>query len=227
MPVKEVVTGLYSNFFADWRVHIYYLVDQEGVTIIDTGGAGSTPRIIEGLADLGKGVEDVRRIVLTHGHQDHAGSAAQLAAATGAPVHVHAADAAHVREGTEYEPLKPRTLIGRMMLLGKPPRSVEATPGVEEMADGDVVSGMRVVHTPGHSPGHVVLLWPRHGGVLMLGDAAFNFGYLAAAHLYEDLELMWSSLRRISRLDFQVACFGHGRPLKRAAAERFRKKFVR
>ena len=223
--VKEVVPGLYSRLFRDWQVYVYYLVEADGVTIIDTGGKGSSEKILEGLRELGRAPEDVKRIALTHGHQDHAGSAARIAAATGAPVHVHAGDAAHVRQGTDYPKLKPRTLMGRLILLARPPTRVEATPVAGELADGEEISGMRVVHTPGHSPGHVAYLWPRHGGVLILGDAAFNLPYLAAAHLYQDLDSVWSSLRKICELDFEVACFGHGKPIATGAAERFRRKF--
>jgi len=227
MPVEEVVPGVYSNFFSDWQVYVYYLVDRDELTIIDTGANGSAPQIIEGLRELGKRADDVTRILLTHGHQDHAGSASRLAAATGAPVHVHADDALHVREGSHYQTLKPRTLLGHLLLLRRPPTSVEATPIAATISDGDEISGMHVVHTPGHSPGHVVFQWPRHGGVLILGDALFNVPYLAPPPLYADLQPMLSSVRKISELDFEVACFGHGKPIKQGAGELIRKKFGR
>ncbi len=227
MHVQEVVPGLYSNLFSDWQVYVYYLIDGDEVTIIDTGGRGSAPRIIEGLQELGKKASDVTRILLTHGHQDHAGSASRLADVTAAPVHVHADDARHVRDGTDYQTLKPRTLLGRLILLRRPPTKVEATPGADMISDGDEISGMRVVHAPGHSPGQVVFLWPRHGGVLILGDALFNLPYLAPPPIYADLDSMFASVRKISDLDFEVACFGHGKPIKHGAGERFRKKFGR
>ena len=123
-----------------------------------------------------------RPLFCTHARRapsiDHAGSASRLAAATGAPVYTHSGDAGHVREGTHYQKLRARTLLGHMILLRRPPTSVEATPLAGEMTDGDDISGMRVVHAPGHSPGQVVFLWPRHGGVLILGDAVFNFAYV-------------------------------------------------
>ena len=206
---------------------MYYLVDDGSVTIIDTGGQGSAPGIIDGLRELGLGPDAVKRILLTHGHQDHAGSAARLAAATAAPVYVHAGDARHLREGSEYSKLKPRTLIGRLILLRRPPRRVEATAVAGELSDGEEIAQLRTIHTPGHSPGHVAFLWPRQGGVLIVGDAAFNLPYLAAAHLYVDGDAIWASLRSLARLDFETACFGHGKPIRAGAAERFRKKFLR
>jgi glyoxylase-like metal-dependent hydrolase (beta-lactamase superfamily II) len=227
MQVEEVVPGLYSTFFRDWQVYVYYLFDGDEVTVIDTGGRGSAPRIIEGLRELGKDAPDVTRILLTHGHQDHAGSSSSLAAETGAPVHMHGEDAGHVRDGTDYPRLNPRTALGRLLLLRGLPTRVEATPIAGELKDGDKISGLRVYHTPGHSPGHVAFLWPRDGGVLIVGDLAFNLPYLAAPPLYHQRDQMWSSLRMVSQLDFEVACFGHGKPIKRGAAQRFRKKFGR
>jgi glyoxylase-like metal-dependent hydrolase (beta-lactamase superfamily II) len=226
MAVEQIVEGVYSRYFRDWAVHVYYLVDDDGVTVIDTGGKGSAPGIVEGLAELGNAPTDVRRIILTHGHQDHAGSAARLAAATGAPVLVHEGDAGPVRTGGEYATLQPRTLLGRVILLRRPPRSVEAVPDVQQVGDREEVAGMRVIHTPGHSPGHVALLWPRHGGVLIAGDTVFNVPYLAAAPLYQDLDALRSSVRKLAQLEFEVACFGHGKPIKGGASERFRKKFA-
>jgi glyoxylase-like metal-dependent hydrolase (beta-lactamase superfamily II) len=226
MAVEQIVEGLYSRYFRDWAVHVYYLVDADGVTVIDTGGKGSAPGIVEGLAELGKTPSDVRRIILTHGHQDHAGSAARLATATGAPVLVHDGDAGPVRTGGEYPKLKARTLLGWLILLRRPPHSVEAAPNVQTLGDGEEVAGMRVIHTPGHSPGHVALLWPRHGGVLIAGDTVFNVPYLAAAPLYQDLDGLHASARKLAQLDFEVACFGHGKPIKGGASKRFRAKFL-
>ena len=58
--------------------------DEHGVTLIDTGWADSAPLIAEALAELGRRREDVKRIVLTHFHEDHAGAAARIGAAVDA-----------------------------------------------------------------------------------------------------------------------------------------------
>jgi len=80
------------------RVKAHAILDDEGVTLIDTGYAGSLPRIERGLADLGRSVSDVRRVVCTHGHPDHAGSARALAD-LGIEVDIHPADAANLDIG--------------------------------------------------------------------------------------------------------------------------------
>jgi glyoxylase-like metal-dependent hydrolase (beta-lactamase superfamily II) len=61
--------------------------------------------------------------------------------------------------------------------------------------------------------------------VLFAGDAAANILGLGLSVGYEDLETGKRSLARIARLNFAVACFGHGRPIRRGASERFRRKW--
>jgi glyoxylase-like metal-dependent hydrolase (beta-lactamase superfamily II) len=94
--------------------------------------------------------------------------------------------------------------------------------------DGQVLpfaGGLTVVHAPGHCAGQVALLWPAHGGVLLAADAASNVLGLRPSPAYEDFALGEQSLRRLSALDFQVACFGHGKAIVGAAAARFRRRW--
>ena len=59
------------------RVNAHAIVEDDGVSLIDTGYAGSLPRLSRGAADLGRTVTDMRRVICTHGHPDHAGSCAR------------------------------------------------------------------------------------------------------------------------------------------------------
>jgi glyoxylase-like metal-dependent hydrolase (beta-lactamase superfamily II) len=104
-----------------------------------------------------------------------------------------------------------------------PPVSVE-----HELLDGDELSfveDLRAVHVPGHCGGHLAYFWPRHGGLLFAGDAAMNMRGLGLSLGYEDLELGMRSLRKLSRLQFHAACFGHGAPILSDASQRFREKW--
>lgn len=205
----------------------YLVTLADGTHLVDTGTPGNGGRILAALAAAAGDGAALRSIVLTHQHRDHAGSVAAVARATGAPVAVHVADAAPVRDG-----LVPA--IGRMDgplggLLGRltPSLPLEATPVARELGDGDRVGGdggLRVVHTPGHTPGHVSLLLERDGGVLFVGDAAANlFGRLGRPFVATDREAVAASLARIAGLDFEVAVFGHGRAIRGGAAARFRR----
>ena len=96
---------------------------------------------------------------------------------------------------------------------------------VQDREDLPAAGGIRASHTPGHSAGHLVFLWPRHGGVLFAGDAAANVLGLGLSAGYEDLGTGKRSLVKIAALNFAVACFGHGRPIRGGASERFRRKW--
>ncbi len=95
-------------------------------------------------------------------------------------------------------------------------RRPEPTAVDHEVADGDVLpiaGGPRVVHTRGHCAGHVAVLWPAHGGVLIGGDVAGHGMGLNVRVANEDLDGAERSLRAVGRHDFEVAVFGHGRSI--------------
>jgi glyoxylase-like metal-dependent hydrolase (beta-lactamase superfamily II) len=97
-----------------------------------------------------------------------------------------------------------------------------------EVIDGEhipVAEGLIAYHTPGHTAGHLSFLYPSKR-VLFVGDAAANYlGRLGPPFgLYsEDHDAVRASIATIAALDFDVACFGHGRVLKGGANARFRK----
>ena len=80
----------------------YLWRDDDGVTLVDTGIPGSEAAFAAAFDELGLRREDLRRIVITHGHEDHTGSAAALRAwGDGVGVYAHRADAPIVRESTK------------------------------------------------------------------------------------------------------------------------------
>ncbi len=105
MPLAEILPDLHA---VSTRGVNAFLVGADHLTLIDTGFPGSAPTILAALRDLGRRPEDVKHILVTHCHGDHAGSLAALKEATGAPAYMHAADAALVREGRPLRPLTPR-----------------------------------------------------------------------------------------------------------------------
>jgi glyoxylase-like metal-dependent hydrolase (beta-lactamase superfamily II) len=97
-----------------------------------------------------------------------------------------------------------------------------------DLTDGmtlDIAGGVEVVHTPGHSADHVSLLWKHDRGVLFAGDVAANIMGLGYSLGYEDFDQGRGSLRKLADLDFEVAVFGHGKPILSSASARFAKKF--
>jgi glyoxylase-like metal-dependent hydrolase (beta-lactamase superfamily II) len=101
-------------------------------------------------------------------------------------------------------------------------------------ADLDIAGGMRCVHTPGHTAGQTSFLWNRHGGVLIVGDAAGARGRTVAPPLgfpfgmfTEDPEEAKRSFSKLADLEFQVAVFGHGNPIRELASDAFRRAMER
>src|SRR5688500_16380377 len=84
-------------------VAAYLVVTDEGVTVIDAGLAGHWNDLNAELADMGRSVDDIRGVVLTHGDDDHVGFAERLRRDHGVPVHVHEADAARARGEVKVE----------------------------------------------------------------------------------------------------------------------------
>jgi len=206
-----------------------FLIEAGGdLVLIDAGLKSSPPRITEAVYALGRLPQDVAAIIVTHAHPDHVGGLAETKRRTGAQVWMHPVDAELVARGAYGRPFGPAAgraseALRRVMNM----RPEYAGPPVatdHEVTDGDVLpfDGLQALHTPGHTAGHLALLLPRDGGVLFVGDAASNMRHIGVSPLNEDLEGSRRSLDRLAALDFEVACFAHGRPLRHGAGQAFR-----
>ena len=229
-PIVLLAPGVYRIPTLGDYINSFAFVDDDGqVTLVDCGLRRAPRRIVEALAGIGKRPSDVTRIVLTHAHGDHAGGAAELVESSATPgVDVHSDDAAYVRSGTAAPWGNPTA--GRLFGRG-PTGTFTAAPVARELSDGEVIEvagGLRVVHTPGHTPGHVSLLH-EGSGVLITGDAIFNMRarmswpmalVCTSAHLNE------LSAHVLGELDYSVAAFTHGPEIRDHARERIR-QFLR
>jgi glyoxylase-like metal-dependent hydrolase (beta-lactamase superfamily II) len=198
-----------------------FLVDgDDGLSIVDTGMAGTPTALLDAIVAAGRGPGDVRHILLTHAHPDHVKGAADLRRRTGAPVLIHAGDAGWLAAGRV-----PST--GRAGAFGRivdrlPVAHWEPLTADGELADGDLVDGaLRVLHTPGHTPGHVVLIHEPTGTALV-GDAVFHRGglILGPDAMSADPAARPGSVARIPT-DLRAVGFAHGAPLTGTAVEKF------
>ncbi len=225
MAAREAAPGVHRVGLRGANV---FLVEADGdLVLVDAGLPRSPPRITEAIYSLGRLPQEVRAIVVTHAHRDHVGGLAEMQRRTGAEVWMHPADAGLVREG--YLGRAPqagpghvsravvRTIGAWMSQQGEP---VEVA---HELADGEELpfAGLRAIHAPGHTPGHLVLLLPRAGGVLFVGDALNNWLRLSLGSLHEDPGGARVSLEKLAALEFDVACFAHGRTLRHGASAAF------
>lgn len=230
-PPRRIATGVYQVIAGGANAFLLELPDEGGLVLIDTGIEKDARRIGAAVIALGYTPADLRAVVITHLHGDHVGGLATIKRHTSAQVWMHPADAALVREGHVRRPLEPgpdplRALMARM-INRRPERRREPVDVEHEVRDGEILpfAGLTAVHTPGHSAGHLALLLPRDGGVLFVGDAATNVFGLGRGPIFEDVEQGERSLRRLAALDFEIAAFAHGRPIRSGAAKRFRARW--
>ncbi|MFI2214817.1 MBL fold metallo-hydrolase [Streptomyces sp. NPDC020141] len=206
----------------------YLWRDGDELTLIDAGAIGAGALIAEAVTGLGLHPRDVRRIVLTHFHEDHAGGAGEFAALSGAPVLAHRLDAPFVRSDTPGPPPLfedwERPLHAEAAKLLPPSSARRVLPAeVVEVPDGEVLDfggGARVVGAPGHTDGSIGLHLPEHG-VLFTGDAVASVppdGRVLMGVFNLDRERTVESFRKLAALDTEVACFGHGDPVRRGAS---------
>ncbi len=153
-----------------FKHHNAYLIPGAKHILVDPGPPGSAGELLEQLSRNRVPLSEIGLIVITHGHPDHFGTAAQFKEWTHAPLAVHELDAEYVSFGT-VPTIKPITRLGTIF---KSMLSVKAT-AVEPdivLQDGDRLGRYAgkgvVIHTPGHTAGSISILLP--GGVCIVGD---------------------------------------------------------
>lgn len=194
------------------------LIAEEELTIIDTGLPGSSARIVNFINSLGRSVEEVSLIVITHNHIDHAGGLAELRKLTRAKVAAHKADL-HDTEAQMPYPRFIRRLL-RVPSLNNfhsgfllKPEEVDI-----HLEGGEVLkplAGLEVIHTPGHTPGSISLFSPRNH-LLIVSDALTRKKRtpgLPHKSVSSNYPQAIDSIKRMADLDINILCFGHGRPL--------------
>ncbi len=203
-------------------INSFLLEEADGsLTLIDAGLRRADKRLLTALAALGKDPHDVRRIVLTHAHNDHAGGLAATKAATGAAVIAHDRDASYLRDG-KAPALDPSSRAGRW--LSRLPTGFAKVEVAETFADGALLAGgLRVVHTPGHTPGHCAFVH-EPSGVLITGDSIFNLRGLryAPKTFCTDIALSRETADRLADLDYGTVAFTHGAHISSGAREAVR-----
>ncbi len=200
----EIAPGVHQ--LSAGRASNVFLVMEPAPTLIDSGTPRKGKMIADALAEIGLALGDVQRLILTHWHLDHIGSAEELRRVNDMEVYLHPLDAPYALREKPARALGARLatrLMGGRMRYG-PPRNTLP------LAHGQRIGDLEVIHTPGHTPGHVSLL---QGGVLFAADALMTAEKFRVPPFFlnEDTAQARASLKTLLQYQFHTAVSGHGR----------------
>ena len=230
-PAVELAPGMWRVPLLRDYINGFVLRGDDGqVTLLDMGLRGHGPKLLAALDWIGSSPAEVTRLLLTHAHPDHLGGAAHVAEATGLGMGVHADDADYVRTGMP-PPQVAVGLLGRLLHLVTPTMSLAPIAVAEELNDGQllpVAGRLRVVHMPGHSPGHAGFLH-EPSGVLVTGDAIMNPIGLrwSPKSVCSDFRMSRRTAHTLAELDYAVAAFTHGPEVRDRPREHVRRFLAR
>lgn len=225
--MKQIIPGLHM-FTGLFFGRVYLIEDSDGLSIIDASIESAADKIIRQLKAGGHSPSDVKRILITHGHPDHIGGLPKLQQMTGAEV-IASAIERPVVEGRIPIPRVAEDQVSGMAKLMRP-KEDQTMPGtpvdrvVEEgMILSEVMGGLEVLATPGHTSGHVTF-WQPEKKIAFCGDVIMRMWSLSLpfAAFTVDMEANKRSIRRLAELDAQMICFGHGNPFMKETAQTIR-----
>lgn len=194
-------------------VSVWLVRSPDSWTLVDSGPPETADEMVAAIkrATGGQGVE---RVVLTHGHYDHAGGLAALRLAWNPAVLCHAEEADFVTGERSYREVPARTWhfwVGRFFI-----QRLSTTQSVaRRLARGQSVEGMALIHLPGHTPGHIGLLHPNDHAVIC-GDTLMTLrGRISPPFILvtPDPFQAQASIRRLGELDFAHLLPSHGSPI--------------
>jgi glyoxylase-like metal-dependent hydrolase (beta-lactamase superfamily II) len=203
----------------------FLIIDSDGLTLIDTGIPGSEKKILKYIAETGHKSTDLKHILITHADFDHTGGLAALKKTSGAPVYASEIESKAIATGWSSRYPKPNNLKTRIMYALAFPFTKTTPVQVENyLRDGqmlDILGGLQVVSTPGHTPGHLSFFIPSTK-VLFTGDSIFS----DHDQLFKSVEdNTWdqvkavASVRKQVALDASIVCPGHGSVVREAAGK--------
>jgi glyoxylase-like metal-dependent hydrolase (beta-lactamase superfamily II) len=229
----EIVPGIYEigadkgGYFKAGYTKAFMIDDGDGLIILDAFYDDDAQLFLDEIALIGKTPQDIKHILMTHAHRGHLGGLATLKRLSGAPVYSHAWEAdiiagdrpMHNASIFAFDPIQswPITTIGQ--IIG-PWNRHEGVPVDQLIDEGDKVGPIEVLHTPGHTPGHLTFYWPERRA-LFTGDSFVTWPSIVpgwdSTMLNEPQS--WDSLDRMTTLDVEVIGPGHGDSIRQNGSQ--------
>ena len=202
-----------------------YVVKGEGVILIDGGDPHKLANFKDGLAKASIQPEEIKLVILTHGHWEHIGSARDIKQLTNAKVLMHHKDMHYL---VEVKPTNPPgfavwgkvvSALVTLMLFSThiPAFEVDIVAGDDELSLSEYGIPGRLVYTPGHSWGSVSVLLD--SGEVFVGDLAMNLFLLRLLRrnpglpiFGDDIQLMKNSWKKLLDMGAKTVYPAHGEP---------------
>lgn len=206
----EIIPGIHT--VPGTSLSRIYLIEDDDLTLIDTGMPWSAGGVLRYIRSIGRHPEELRRILVTHCHPDHTGGAPGIVKKSSAEVVAHESDSRQLGEGPAL------TYLGIFSSLHVAIPFLKRIPLDHAVAEDEVIpvaGGIRALHTPGHTAGSVCYLLEREG-LLFSGDTIFSNGVRVSRSMPfpgSDAAQYRRSLERLTSIDFDILCGGHGSPL--------------
>ena len=151
-------------------------------------------------------LENIKHIVLTHGDADHIGNLQFLQKLTGATVWAGAEEIPYILGQKEREGIK--KYLSKMA-------NVKKIKEIKPLRDGDTIEELEVIETPGHTPGHICLIYD---DVLLAGDLVEEKDGLCIPYPVKmnwDTAKLFKSIEKLNAYPFKWVCMAHGTPVMR------------
>lgn len=225
--MKELGPGIYSlGHGKGGHVHAFLLEAGGELSLVDTLFEGDARLVLDALQRLGRSPRDIKRIAITHGHRSHLGGLAALKRASGATVYAHRWEADIVAgerraQAVSIVPHQSIKLIPFQLGLWLDRPRHTPCPVDELLGEGDSLGPLQVMHSPGHSPGHLTFWWPERR-FLIAGDGVATWPNLCAGWRVFNLNHVQhkATLARLASFEASTVGVGHGDPLTEDAADR-------
>lgn len=218
----ELIPGVIANS--------YLIVEPNGLTLIDTGLPRSGKRILNYINELGFSSEDLTSIVITHADIDHIGGLNYLASRGETQVYASVIEAKTIETGTQSRELKLRGMLRYLFRIVNFFVKAKPVKVNHQLKDGDILlilGGLQVIHTPGHTPGHISLFLQTQG-ILITGDSIISTSsgdlrVSSGMNTWDESQARISAEKQ-ARLDPVIICPGHG-PIVKNASEKLSEIF--
>lgn len=189
-----------------------FLIEMEGKKgiIVDAGTPGSGNKILEYVRI--QGIKEVEYVIFTHSHADHIGGAHELKAVLNSRFCIDKNGVNYLEKGLIREPILHSALLKLVFSLGKPLffRKFEGVPADLVLKEGELVEGIEILRTPGHTDDSISI-YVKDLSAVIVGDMLQGTSKgLKYPNIYENFDELKKSVEKIKSLSPSMVYVSHG-----------------